>query len=319
MSDQEFETNRKVIVQFPDKMKVDSPQIDAIKIATEKISNWLHEDFKEIVRSIKKLEEIPEILTDFKIHLIEQFKYQFSGQVAIQMKNRESNIRVIDNKSKNLIDHIETKKNQFIEIKNKLFSRFKNWSERIIHEHELYLKELDGHVFDICEKIYPDEIQNKFSYESSPFWLYFSKHISATTAARSSCITEAYDKASTRINNLIKMRKTCFMKEEKHDSLQLQSGRYEIPFWYVKTIDQSTGKEEIEVFFSTDLFDKSVELSSETKRKITEEALNSINENSDSPFSKNTLDHLRNENQKLKQVPEPEMGRFIDDYIEINL
>ena len=60
-------------------VQVESPEIASINVTAQRISQWLHNDFVEVVKPLQVLPELPGILEDFKNRLVDQFRIHFSG------------------------------------------------------------------------------------------------------------------------------------------------------------------------------------------------------------------------------------------------
>jgi hypothetical protein len=233
-----------------DNITVQSPQIDAIKVSTEHISHWLHKDFKEIVKPLQNLEALPALFSSLESRLVEQFRHSLSGQIAVSMKTTEANIRVAEQRGSVVQNEIKQKENDFVHDNENTTKRHNERIESLNQHHETFIHELDSHAFDITEKIYPDQVQSKFSFISQPFWQELAKHINKLAYARSSALLESLKETIQSLNKFVDMRKTVYKELRALTvSESIQDGSYDLPYWYLVVEDVATKQQHIEVFF----------------------------------------------------------------------
>jgi len=305
--------DERVQVNFPSKMKVESPEINSIARTAERISNWLHYDFKQIIQPLQVLPSIPRILEDLKERLINQFRSHFSGQVAIQMKAREANIRVAERKARLIEDHLEKKKHQFEDSRKRVLGRYEKLSNRIAEEHSSFLKQLDGHVFEITDNIYPNQIQDKFSFISVPFWQELAKHTSESAIARSSCLFEGYNEANEVVEKFIDKRKECYQKASSLSTEKVEEGKHEIPFWFAVIEDSETGEKETKIFFNFDKNQDNISIDEKNIVELKREALRIISTEKMQSLDRNELNKIEYILRIHHSVPEEEIARFHND------
>lgn len=252
--------------ELPSNVDIDnirSPKIDAIKHATERVSNWLHNDLREIIRPLQNLHTLPDDIGDLKRRLVEQFRRLFVGQITAEMKSREANIRVAKRKADLVETHVDRKKDQLSESQDRVRSRFENLAASVSQDHQSDLERLDDHAYRITDSIYPDQIQERFSYESPVFWTSLASHSAASAAARTQCLLDGTEQAAHQVANFLDAR------ESFHESLrQLASpaateARYELPYWFIETEDPETGETSTDIVFPWDLRESDPPVSTE--------------------------------------------------------
>jgi uncharacterized membrane-anchored protein YhcB (DUF1043 family) len=241
--------NRPLKVQVDE---VNSPKIDAINRATQRISNWLHNDLREIIKPLQSLKSLPDDVGDLKKRLIEQFRKLFVGQVTAEMKAREANIRVGVQKSELVETHIERKKGQLEESQERIRSRFGRLAKAVSKDHANDLERLDSHAYRITEHIYPEQVQERFSYESPVFWRALAQHSVSSANARSECLLEGNESAQSAVSTFLD-RREAFDEALEAMSCSAQPGRYALPYWAVRVEDPDTGEERTDVLFPWDL------------------------------------------------------------------
>lgn len=238
--------------QFPDRMRIDSPEIQSINQTTLRISNWLHNDFVEVIKPLQVLPSLPGILEDFKNRLVDQFRIHFSGQVAVQMKAREVNIKVAERKHHFLEGQVDRRRDLLQQQTERIETRYNNMAEQTANEHSSFLRQLDQHVYQITDDIYPGEIQEKFSLISQPFWYELARRAGESSIARSICLNEGYQDARAALETFLLARQEAYDQEAALDS-GLPAGSYEIPYWYAVVEDLETGEQTTELVFPWDL------------------------------------------------------------------
>lgn len=254
-----------------------SPKIDAIKQATERVSNWLHNDLREIIRPLQNLHTLPDDIGDLKHRLVEQFRRLFVGQITAEMKSREANIRVAKRKADLVETHVDRKKEQLTQSQERVRSRFENLAASVSRDHQSDLERLDDHAYRITDSIYPDQIQERFSYESPVFWTSLASHSAVSAAARTQCLLEGAEQAEDQVANFIDAR------ESFHDSLRrlaspdATEGRYELPYWFVEAEDPDTGEMIVDIVFPWDLCDTDSPVSPEQEGALRQAARHQLN------------------------------------------
>jgi len=270
------------------KVKVDevnSPKIDAIDRATQRISNWLHNDLREIIKPLQSLQSLPDDIGDLKKRLVEQFRKLFVGQVTAEMKAREANIRVGVQKSELVEAHVERKKKQLEESQERIRSRFGRLAKAVSEDHSTDLERLDSHAYRITEQIYPEKVQARFSYESPVFWRALAQHSAKSANARSECLLEGNEKAQSAVSAFLDQREAFHEELDRLDCGE-KAGRYTLQYWTVTVEDEDTGEERTDVVFPWDLA------------------------KSDPPVSKATVEALRDAvlGQEVSILPDAESG-----------
>ena len=237
----------------PEKIQVTSPELDALNETAQRLSDWLHRDMKETVRALQVLPTIPSLLQDFKTRIVEQFKLMFTNQLETQMIAREANIRVLEQKEGVVEHHLRNKKKQFEEAKQRVSSRYDRLSDQQTTEHTNFLRQLDGHAYDIPEKIYPHQVLGRFSFDSVPSYRYLAAHTVESAVVRNECLTEGYGKAAEAIGEFLNRREQFYRSLGESGQTQLEEGSYELPYWIVGIEDRSTGIIEERVLFEWDV------------------------------------------------------------------
>lgn len=252
--------------QPPSKVDIDnirSPKIDAIKQATERVSNWLHNDLREIIRPLQNLHTLPDDIGDLKRRLVEQFRRLFVGQITAEMKSREANIRVAKRKADLVETHVDRKKKQLSQSQNRVRSRFENLAASVSQDHQSDLERLDDHAYRITDSIYPDQIQERFSYESPVFWTSLASHSVASAAARTQCLLEGTEQAAHQVANFLDARESFHESLRRLTNPAATEGQYALRYWFVETEDSDTGETSVDIVFPWDLRETAPPVSAE--------------------------------------------------------
>ncbi|MCK5148685.1 hypothetical protein KAR48_18165 [bacterium] len=249
-----------VKVDFPRKMEVDSPKIRSIERSTTAIVDVLHENMKKIVEPLQELKFIRTTLAVFREDMVERVRELFTGSVAVQMKAREADIIVNKNKIKFIASHIQKKHAQYQEIVKRIKSRYGRYSKQLVKEHSDFICQLDGHVFELTDSIYPNEIQKKFSFVSVEFWNQIAKNLAETVLTRSQSLNSASTKAETHIDHFLEQRNQCYLSMDSLFSNAMKEGEYNIPFYYAVIVNEETGEVETQIVFSEEFEKQGIKL-----------------------------------------------------------
>jgi hypothetical protein len=259
---------------------INSPKIDAIKTATERVSNWLHNDLREIIKPLQNLHTLPDDIADLKKRLVEQFKRLFVGQITAEMKSREANIRVAQRKATLLETHVDRKKEQLTESRERVQARYEKLAESVSKDHKADLERLDSHAYEITETIYPEQIQERFSYESPVFWTALAEHSAASAAARTSCLKDGTEAAASEVASFLDARDQFHEDLSRLASSKAVPGEYELSYWFVEVKDEDTGESHIDVLFPWDLDDTRSPVSDDQESLLREAARAEVAEGS---------------------------------------
>ena len=312
-------SNENIKIDFPKEMRVTSPEIDSINNTAQRISNWLHQDFKEIIKPLQVLPKIPEILSDFKTKVVEQFSMLFTNLIVAQTVNRQANIKVGKRKVDLIEEHLAKKKNQFAEARKTIVARFKNLTKRIVDQHDNYLKQLDNHVYEIPEKIYPNLIQEKISKASIPTQNFIVTHAEESALYRYNCLNSGYNKAEQSINNFLNQRSKFYEKLAEFPDTKINSGNYGLPYWILEIEDKESGKKRLEIFFEWELENKEVNIDKANVEKFRSFVPIHAKNKLDSTKLKRIEANIINQLQDLSEIHQSELDRFNKECKFINI
>lgn len=311
-------SEQRINVKFPSEMKVNSPEIDTINKTTQRISNWLHNDFREIIKPLQVLPKIPEILSDFKEKITEQFSMLFTNMIDTQIVSRHANIIVTEKKVSLVEEHVDKKEHQFIDAKKRITERFQDLSNKLVEMHSKFLKQLDSHAYDIPEKIYPNQIQEKFSYASNSTKNYIIAHAQESALTRHDTLNEGFEAAKKSIDTFLDKREI-FYDNLRRYYCEEEEGKYGLPLWAVEVEDLDSKEKRIEVYFDWELKNEKCDLPSKTVGKMRDYAKGMFeyreSKQNDNYLKSSFIKTLYEE----KQIPEDEIKRFENDCVEFNL
>ena len=58
--------NNNIKIDFPKSIEVESNDIKTIRVTAERISNWLHNDLRNIIAPLQVLHKVPDMLSEFQ-------------------------------------------------------------------------------------------------------------------------------------------------------------------------------------------------------------------------------------------------------------
>ncbi len=245
--------NTTLKVQFPDKMNVTSPEIDSIKKTSEHISNWLHNDLKTIIEPLVVLQYVPDLIKMVNETVVVQFTNLVQGQVESDVINRQANIKVLNRKIISSEKHIEQKEENLDKTVDRINTRYADLADQVNKEHEVYLRKLDSHAYDIIDKIYPQQVQERFSYDSLPGTNFLADHAFITVIDRNICLNKGMLNAQNEVSNFKETRELFHDELERFHCTELKEGTYELPFCFIELENRHTGEIKLECWFECEL------------------------------------------------------------------
>jgi len=289
------------------------PTINAMNEIANGVSDWLHRDLKAIIRPLQVLPEIPKHLYKLKTLIVDQFSRLFTNQMAAEMKSREANIRVANEKTKFVEDHIEEKKEQLEDSKKRVQARFENHAETISEDHEAELERLDSHAYKIIDQIYPQEVQERFSYDSPVFWDEMAEHSANAAAARSACLQEGNEQAASSVSAFLDEREAFYNELREMASQGAEKGIQHLPFWRVELEDTETGETEVEILFPWNLHEADPPVDEEYLDALEEAARDELTSESAQTPPDTELENIATRLKEEQDIPTSEVDRFRED------
>lgn len=296
-------------VQFPKEMKVSSPEIDSILKVSEKISNWLHHDLRNIIEPLTVLKSVPDLVKQVNQTLVYQFTNLFQGQIEADVMNRQATIKVLNKKIVSTESHIGQKEENLDKTIERIDKRYESLSDQLNREHETFLKKLDSHAYEITDRIFSQQVQERFSYDSIPVTGFLADHAIVSATDRTVCIEKGFNDAYDQVSNYVEEKR---MFEEQIGSYQcdlLTEGVYDLPFCFIETEDRMTGERHIECRFESELETGGVNNELDFLRE--EMIKMAVNIEPASDFYSQTLAAI---NPYLEEhLPDSERQRFLND------
>ena len=236
------------------RIRITSPEMDSLNRTAQRMSAWMHNDFREAIKPLQVLPEIPGILHDFQERMVEQFRHQLAAQMLAQMKTREANMKSAQSKAEFLDGRIERERTLLEEQRESLKSRYGDMFGDTAREHSSFLSQLDGHVYRIADDIWPNQIREQFVSRSQPFWARLAERASESTFARSSVLERGCGEAERALSEFLRDRLDALAAVKALDA-GIEEGDYELPYWYAVFEDENTGEISVDVVFADGLED----------------------------------------------------------------
>jgi hypothetical protein len=245
--------NEIIKVQFPDKMKVTSPEIDSILKVSERISNWLHNDLKHVIEPLMVLHAVPDLLKEVNTTVVNQFTNLFQGQIEADVIHRQATIKVLNKKIASTENHIGQKEENLDKTLERINTRYDGLSDQLNKEHETFLKKLDSHAYEILDRIYYQQVQERFSYDSLPVTSLLADHAMVSATDRTICLEKGFSDAFEQVTNYVEVKQSLADDTIPFQCNELSEGIYDLPFCFIETEDRQTGERHLECLFECEL------------------------------------------------------------------
>ena len=238
--------------KFPDEVQVRAPETDhaisGLSKAFSSLSNILQESFKDISGSLRTLRQLPELLTGFQQVVVRQFSQLLVSELDNQIFSRHSNLLVAQQKLQSSLQMEKEKLEQLQPDSQLLIERYQQLFETVAEESRSQVNQLDAHAFTILEKIYPKEVQDRFSMDSTEALRCLTHHAGQVAADRAGQLNKSLNEAETALQDFLTERRQFNSQlESLLWQLTLESGDYEVPVLYIETRDTTTGNRQIEL------------------------------------------------------------------------
>ena len=247
------QNNQNIKIDFPDKVRVTSPEIDSISKVSERISNWLHNDLRNIIEPLTVLKFVPDLIKEVRETIVTQFTNLMTGQVETEVINRQATIKVLNRKIVSVQKHVGQKEENMDKTVGRINNRYNLLSDDLNREHETFLKKLDSHAYEIIEKVYPHQVQERFSYDALPCTNFLTEHAMVSVTDRNACLSKGYEAAEREVSGFLELRNIFHGELEEYHCSDLDEGAYDMPFCFVEMENRHTGETKIECWFECEL------------------------------------------------------------------
>lgn len=303
---------QQIKVNFPREMRVTSPEIDSIKVSTQKTLEVLTRHLQEIISSVQSVDQLPVLIEQLRTTVTENFSTLFTSSVEAEVLSRQAIIKVIENKTEFVQKHIAKKQNHANNAVDIITKDFESYLKQLAEEQEVFLQKLDSHVYDITESIYP--IRISLLLESYlPSINILSDHISQIAEVRTIAINNLFNKASEAIQSFVEERDDFYSELENLSINDMEEGCYELPCYFLEVEDRETGETFIQPVLP-DLYEYGVNVLDDNTRltikTAIEEKAESLRGGSAEP---DLLAEICNALHYKYSIPESEVERFKTD------
>lgn len=234
-------------------MKDSSNEIDLNNLTNTRTGNWLHNDLKKIIEPLAVVKFIPDLIKELKQTIVKQFTNLFTGQIEADVITRQANIKVLSKKIESTDRHMKHREENLNKTVERIEERYTVLTNQLNQEHESFLRKLDSHAFDIIEKIYPAQVQNRFSFDSLPGIGFLTEHARISVNDRSICLDQGMNDALREVTGFMEKRQLLYNKLEEFECLHLDEGTYELPWCFVQLENRETGETKLECWFECEL------------------------------------------------------------------
>jgi uncharacterized protein Smg (DUF494 family) len=230
-----------------------SSGIDPLDQANIQTNHWLRNDLKKIIEPLAVLRFIPDLIKELKHTIVRQFTNLLTGQVEADVISRQANIKVLNKKIESTDRYIKQKEENLNKTIERINERYTILSNQLNQEHETFLRKLDSHAYDIIEKIYPKQIQEKFSYDSLPGIDFLSEHAMLSVNERCVCLDQGMKDALKEVSSFMEKRQLFYHQIEDFECRHLDEGTYELPWCFVEFKNRKSGETRFECWFECEL------------------------------------------------------------------
>ena len=245
-------TSDKIVVQLPNKIEVDAPQtdkrIDAQIQAFTSLSKMLQKAFTEIAEALQTLRVLPNLVQGFQKQVNKEFQNLFRHQLEGQVHARNATRSARETKRDAMVGIREEKVKELPADRERIGKRYAVTLEQAAAQCDKQIRSLDSHAFRITEEVFPQQIQERFSYDSVGAFEFLAAHADESAAMRALCLGEGFAACHEAAGELLGARKG-FYEDLKAAAVTgaLQPGWHVLPVLVIETEDCASGSRGYEV------------------------------------------------------------------------
>lgn len=310
--------NEHVTVNFPKEMKVDAPKtdetIDALKASFEKLFEQLHNNIKVLVKQIGQLQEdIPLAIQGLEELISYQFRLSFLKQFEAYIINHKAQILTDEKRIIALRNFLEKKQKQFEKEHKSIQERYVKLLSQVSKNNMDRRRKLDSHAYSLLERVFPEQIQERFSNISLPSYNYLSAHATESAIVRTSSILEAFKEAQRAIEHFVHLRDEAYEKIDDLISRDIEPGWYSFPVRFAEVENRDNGERRIE-YAIPKVFEELPQKVQKMIRKYAEIKLTELNSE---PLTNEAKKVIGKHLKETGDIIDSEIIRFSNDVIEL--
>lgn len=236
-----------VNVKFPSKIEVDAPELDnkigAMALAFQGLSDHLKRGFGDIGEKLEILSKMPKMLENVQKEMVQQFSNLFEQHIQSLLLARRANVTAIQKKKASMERYASEKRDQLNADNDRVSERYSKLLENVSADCQVQIRQLDSHALDLVEQVYPRQIRDRFSFDSTPAVNALVAHTIETEQARATCLDEGLQRAETAVESFVERRRQFYNDLDvglSFDDALL--GWYELPMTIVEITNKETGE-----------------------------------------------------------------------------
>lgn len=233
---------------LPSEITVRNPDMDhkiaALTKAFETLTKLLEKSFTEIAESLRTLRRLPEIVEKIQETVVTQVDRLFQQQMEAQVLARYANLQVARKRLESVNTLEQDKMGQLKSDTARVSERYAKLLEQVARDCESNIRRIDSHAFDIVDRIYPKEVQQKFSFESEPALRLIGEHAGESAVARTVQLDHALEDVTAAVRHFTRARETFKADFAQFASPELVAGAYIFNVILAESTDVATGQTE---------------------------------------------------------------------------
>lgn len=238
--------NERIEVRLPDRMTVHAPKtdalIDSLVVAFSSLSTMLQASLVEIATTLQTLKGLPAQIDGLQSEMQHQFGLQLRTHLEAQVQMRLAAILSAGKQQAALLELKAERAALLPQDVDRLTARTIRLISEAASETTRHVRQLDSHVLDILEQVYPRQIQERFSVDSAEAFDILAAHASHAMTARAGAIDAALSDAKSALDQVVTLADSANAALEPFDwGDRVATGWHEATFLVVEVEDTETG------------------------------------------------------------------------------
>ncbi|MGD2113718.1 MAG: hypothetical protein PVG07_01595 [Acidobacteriota bacterium] len=221
--------------------------IKALETSFEQLYGILHAQFTTVIERLEHLQKLPDLFEGLEQTIHREFETSFLHQFEGQILGHQG--RVLGNRSRIEAYErlVERKREQLGRELGRVRERYGELLRTVATHNETRRRSLDSHAYELIERVYPAEIQERFSHVSLPAYEYLAAHASESALVRNQVFVAAVKSLREAVSRFLDQYRTAKAELRSWLAEDLEPGRYTLGLTVAEIEDRTTGERRFEI------------------------------------------------------------------------
>jgi hypothetical protein len=239
------ESNYESRVQFPNKMKVESDELDQIESTTGHINNFLRNNLRQLIEPLYVLKALPDLIKNLSTTIVDQFTQLSRTENDMRVMESQKIVNALENKISSSNTEIRDIERSIQEKAEVVQERYNKEFEAISEVHDEYRMKMDQHSLKIFDEFFEDIVQSNLSEMAFPMNHTLHERNDEIIDQRNQVLHELFNDFMKAVDSFCAKRDDFYASLEEYAIETELSGSLEVPYYLIETYDTELNQTEV--------------------------------------------------------------------------